>query len=200
MTSLSSGHNNNDMPPGSKPPAMLLEVERIHDVRKEDLKRHKGGSDGGGVTIGASAGLSASAALSSATVNNVASSGSSAINASASTMSSSSSADHLLVIVYSREDDYGEQSLVLASNNEWIVESWLDAIHLLINAKPSANMTCFVECMVDVKLMDLNTLGCEIPAERAGHSSPAGLLSIHSGPHRRRQWQLLIAKRAARGS
>ena len=170
MTSLSSGghnsNNNNDMPPGSKPPDMLLEVERIRDVRKEDLKRHKGGSGGGGVTMGASAGLSASAALSSAAVSNVANAGSSAINASASTMSSSSSAaDHLLVIVYSREDDYGEQSLVLASNNEWIVESWVDAIHLLINAKPSANMTCFVECMVDAKLMDLNTLGCEIPAE-----------------------------------
>ena len=34
---------------------------------------------------------------------------------------------------------------------------------MLINSQPTANITCFVECLVDTQLLDLQTLGYDIP-------------------------------------
>jgi hypothetical protein len=36
---------------------------------------------------------------------------------------------------------------------------------MLIDSKPNANITCFVECIVDTQLLDLITLGFDIPNE-----------------------------------
>lgn len=57
----------------------------------------------------------------------------------------------------------GEQTFLLGCQNEEIVDAWQDAIEMLINSKPSANIACFVNCLIDTQLLDLQTLGFDIP-------------------------------------
>jgi hypothetical protein len=60
-------------------------------------------------------------------------------------------------------DENIEDLLLIGSPNEDIIDTWYDSINMLINAKPEPNITCFVECLVDTQLLDLQTLGYEIP-------------------------------------
>ena len=59
--------------------------------------------------------------------------------------------------------DLGEQNLILASQNEEKIDAWFDGINMLINPKPTTNIACFVECLTDTQLLDLQTLNFEIP-------------------------------------
>lgn len=68
-----------------------------------------------------------------------------------------------LQIVCLRFDDQGEETITLSNQNETVIDSWFDGLSILINPKPTPNITCFVECLIDVHLLDINTLGIEIP-------------------------------------
>jgi hypothetical protein len=56
---------------------------------------------------------------------------------------------------------------LLGSTHEEIVDFWFDAIKMLINSEPGTNITCFVNCLIDTQLLDLQTLGfdSDIPHE-----------------------------------
>ena len=73
----------------------------------------------------------------------------------------------MLVISCKRFDEQGDQAVTIGSSNEEIIDVWLDAIYMLINPKPNANMSCFIECLIDTQLLDLQKLGIEIPHELA---------------------------------
>lgn len=62
-------------------------------------------------------------------------------------------------------DEQGEENILLVNQSEEIVDAWLDGISILIDPKPTRNITCFVECLMDAQLLDLHTLGIEIPHE-----------------------------------
>lgn len=68
-----------------------------------------------------------------------------------------------LQIVCLRLDEQGEETITLSNQKETIINSWLDGLSILINPKPTPSITCFVECLIDVQLLDINTLGIEIP-------------------------------------
>lgn len=53
-------------------------------------------------------------------------------------------------------------SYIFGSQSEVLIDFWLDSINLL-KSKPNPNITCFVECLIDTQLLDLHTLGLEIP-------------------------------------
>ncbi len=69
------------------------------------------------------------------------------------------------MITSKRFDDQGDQIFTIGNQNEEIIEAWLDGIYLLTNPKPSSNMSCFIECLIDTQLLDLQTLSMEIPHE-----------------------------------
>lgn len=68
-----------------------------------------------------------------------------------------------LQIVCFRMDELGEETITLSNQNEAIIDAWFDGLSILINPKPTPSITCFVECLIDVQLLDINTLGIEIP-------------------------------------
>ena len=70
-----------------------------------------------------------------------------------------------LNIIYKRLDESGEQNIILACQNEEIIDAWNDGINMLINPKPTGNIVCFIECLKDTQLMDLHTLNYEIANE-----------------------------------
>ena len=70
----------------------------------------------------------------------------------------------MLNIIYKRYDEQGEQNILLANSGEEVIDSWYDGISMLINPRPTANITCFVECLLDAQLLDLNTLNYDIPS------------------------------------
>ena len=54
---------------------------------------------------------------------------------------------------------------LLGSHNESLIESWFDALNMLLNVKPVSsidNITCLVECLYDTQMLDLQTLGIEL--------------------------------------
>jgi hypothetical protein len=59
-------------------------------------------------------------------------------------------------------DEQGEHNYLLACNSEETIDAWHDGLKILINPKPNANITCFVECLIDAQLLDLHTLNYEI--------------------------------------
>lgn len=73
---------------------------------------------------------------------------------------------YLLNLTCKRVDKKGDQNIVLASQSEEVIDSWYDGIFMLLNPKPTPNMTCFVECLIDTQLLDLQTLNLKIPNER----------------------------------
>jgi hypothetical protein len=68
-----------------------------------------------------------------------------------------------LSLTIKKLDEQGDQTIVLASQNEEIIDAWFDGLNMLINPKPSTNVTCLVECLTDTQLLDLHTLNYEIP-------------------------------------
>ena len=60
------------------------------------------------------------------------------------------------------DNEQVEQTYIFGSQNEVLIDFWLDSINLL-RSKPNPNITCFVECLIDTQLLDLHTLGVEIP-------------------------------------
>ncbi|CAF0707658.1 unnamed protein product [Brachionus calyciflorus] len=70
---------------------------------------------------------------------------------------------YILHIICYRLDEQGEEAISLCSQNEEIIDVWLDGLKMLLNPSPTANITCFVECLKDVQLLDIYTLGIEIP-------------------------------------
>lgn len=73
---------------------------------------------------------------------------------------------YLLNLTCKRLDKKVDQNIVLASQNEEIIDAWYDGIYMLLNPRPTPNMTCFVECLIDTQLLDLQTLSIKIPAEK----------------------------------
>ena len=71
----------------------------------------------------------------------------------------------LLNIICKRLDESGEQSIMLAHKSEEIIDAWMDGINMLINPRPTTNIACLVECLIDTQLLDLNSLNFEIPAQ-----------------------------------
>lgn len=74
------------------------------------------------------------------------------------------SSNHL-IITFKRLDESGEQTLILASQNEEIIDAWFDGVNILKDPKPTPNIVCFVECLTDTQLLDLHTLNYEIPQD-----------------------------------
>lgn len=70
---------------------------------------------------------------------------------------------YLLQIVCLRLDEQGEEIITLTNQSEEIIDEWLDGLSILINPKPTPNITCFIDCLIDVQLLDIHTLGLEIP-------------------------------------
>jgi hypothetical protein len=50
-------------------------------------------------------------------------------------------------------------------SSEEIIDLWYDGVSMLINPTPTANITCFVDCLIDTQLLDLVTLKYEIPTQ-----------------------------------
>ncbi len=73
--------------------------------------------------------------------------------------------NYVLNIICKRLDEQGEQNIMLANPTEDIVDAWVEGISMLINPKPTTNMSCFVECLIDTQLLDLHSLNYEIPLE-----------------------------------
>jgi len=72
------------------------------------------------------------------------------------------SSNHL-ILTFKRLDESGEQTLILASQNDEIIDVWYDGINMLIDPKPTTNIACFIDCLIDTQLLDLHTLNFEIP-------------------------------------
>ena len=58
-----------------------------------------------------------------------------------------------------------EQTYLLGHQREDVIDAWLEAIEMLINSKPNPNITCIVNCLIDTQVLDLETLGFEIPQD-----------------------------------
>lgn len=56
-------------------------------------------------------------------------------------------------------DRQGEETYLLGNQNDEIIDIWLDAINMVLNPKATPNITCFVECISDTQLLDIQTLG-----------------------------------------
>ena len=56
-------------------------------------------------------------------------------------------------------DRQSEETYLLGSQNDEIIDIWLDAINMMLNPKATPNITCFVECLSDTQLLDIQTLG-----------------------------------------
>jgi len=74
-----------------------------------------------------------------------------------------------------RKEDFKNKQYVLSitteqvtflfgSGNEELIEYWVEAIDMLIAKEPGYNIECFVNCLMETQLLDLNTLGYEIPS------------------------------------
>lgn len=55
-------------------------------------------------------------------------------------------------------------TFLFGSGNEELIEYWVEAIEMLIAKEPGYNIECFVNCLMETQLLDLNTLGYEIPS------------------------------------
>ena len=53
---------------------------------------------------------------------------------------------------------------MLGSQNEVLIELWLDAIKLLMG-ESSPNIDGFVDCLIKAELLDLDTLDYDIPKD-----------------------------------
>lgn len=65
-------------------------------------------------------------------------------------------------------DGQNDETYILINSNDEIINLWFEGIVLLTkqpNSK-SASLTCFVECLFDTQLLDIQTLGINIPNER----------------------------------
>ena len=63
-------------------------------------------------------------------------------------------------------DKLNEEIYLLGNQSEEIIDLWLDAINMLLNPKATPNITCFVECLTDTQLLDIQTLGLIIPQDK----------------------------------
>lgn len=50
----------------------------------------------------------------------------------------------------------------LYNKNEEIANAWHEGL-VLINPEVNPNIKCFIECLVDIQLLDLKTLGIAVP-------------------------------------
>lgn len=73
---------------------------------------------------------------------------------------------YLLNLTCKRLDKKVDQSIVLASQSEEVIDAWYDGVYMLLHPRPTANMTCFVECLIDTQLLDIQTLNVKIPNEK----------------------------------
>jgi hypothetical protein len=58
-----------------------------------------------------------------------------------------------------------EVPFLIGSQREDVIDAWLEGFEMLIISKPNTNIACFVNCLIDTQLLDLQTLGFDIPQD-----------------------------------